>query len=401
EVETYNTSGSTSSDQLDLNDRFTLSGTYNFSDSTVQLKWDKADFEGAFKSYTLIDNSISWEKLATIETVTDTTITFRPNPLLFGIYYRYYAFINPLNSSPLGLANSDVFLVKNITQNPTLTPAPIWLSHNSTLGLIFGTSLNSQWVTRYDDQLNMGEEIIDLPSKYFVPFTGNKIYYTNNEIGIIQRNLETGDEKNIDIESLTTGGIFTNPSIGVCSDNEIVAFGYRAHDVSGSTLVSHVDIYNMATDVRLYHKEIAGSTIPPLPVISSNGTYAKLDNNVIGKVGATDIQALYGFSNTFYDFRQDNESEFITVGSPLIYIHDSETGTVKRTISIGGFYFRGYDPGSKHILLAQAGSETSQVVNIETGERKTLPMHTNDPTRLLLINGFIVNSGGDYFKAIN
>jgi hypothetical protein len=397
---------SISSQPANRTDQLTLTGEYRFSDSTMLLTWSKADFSGAFQSYTIRENG---QEKSTIYTIQDTTLRVRPTSLIYGESVSYQISLNAMFESYSPVSN--IIVQEKLIDVPIVNPMPDYFSYNKTLQSTFGyfnTSSPYQAI-KYSDPFMPQQTITSGSFSFATPYESPYIYITDLQHGIVQLNLETQEKKYIDILPFATGGIFNSVYVASASRNQIVTFGYRAHDATGQFIVQHVRVYDMINQLTLYHAEFATGGNELIPTISEDGQYLRRTFNSFYKINGTSFQFMGQPVSTygFLGFRQDASNEFMLIFNNVVNIYDSETTHFKRAINPPAFNFvyRGYDPVTHRILYAANNAKTCYAIHVDTGVATPLQAFSRDVSRFYLINGYLVHREdpgiGTYLKVIN
>jgi len=380
-------------------DQVKLVGQYRYSDGTVLLTWSKADFSGDFKSYSILENGIERPELVN---VSDTSVRFRPSDVIFGLPLNFYVRVNSLaGSSPI----SENYQVVKSIDTPTLDPLPNSLRFNNSLNAIIGISWNDKKLIRYDEAFNKVTEktVSSLSENFIAPYGGVYVYLSDLN-GAYQLNLETDEKKYITISPLILGDIVSSPFIVSASENQIVTFGYQARDISGG-LVNHSMVYNMMNNEILYHSQSSGfNEHASIPIISNTGSYLKILDKIYKLNGSNlEIQCEIPNGNGFLGFRPDNEDEFFMISSNIIYIYNSNSGIVKRTVSPPepDYFFVEFDAGTKSVLYNTNRGKKCYAINIDTLQPLVIGAFSEYFYGFRFINGYLVDIGGSYFKAVN
>lgn len=388
-IETRTTS---SSGYAVLNDDFSVKGQYRSSDSTMLLSWPKADFPGAFRSYSIIENGTETKN---ISNASDSSLRFRPSEIIFGLPVNFQVRLNAAGgTSPISFPLAQ----DNLTETPRLEPMQRYFRYNTTLNAIVGLSSSSTIITTYDPALTPQETHPIAYNSAFTPYMGAYIYYGDNDKGIVQLNLQTHEYNYIDILPMTTGGVYSAPVVASASVNQIVTFRYTAHNSSGTFLVNHHCVYDMANKVMLYKKEATQD----IPLISIDGQYLRFGDNMIYRLNGTVMELLCQLppEQGFLFFNPHNSGEAVTIYSNNVYVYDSETGVMKRKFnSPGGSYtYRGYDAATKNLLFAGSYEKVCYAINIDTQQQTEIKAYTTDAQYLQMINGYLFDQNGNYFK---
>lgn len=386
------------------NDRIELTGEYRFSDSTMLLNWDRADFPGAFLSYTILENG--GEK-QTIYNIQDTTVRLQPSAIIFGESVTFQVMINVANGFSPG---SNTLVQEKLLDIPILSPMPNYFTYNKTLQSIFGYfyNISPSQATKYSNELVPQQTITSGSFSFATPYESPYMYITDFEHGIVQVNLETQERKYINILPWTWG-IFYDVYVASASRTQIVTFGYRAHDAAGNSIVQHVRVYDMVNQVTLYHAEFASGGNELIPIISEDGQYLRRVYNQFYKINGTNLQfvglpvSTYGFLG----FRPDASNEFMLIFNNVINIYNSANINLLRTINPPALFYecRGYDPVTKQVLYAKNGAKICYLIHVETGVVTPVQAFANDVTQLFFINGYLLYRAspyeGTYIKVIN
>jgi len=384
-------------------DQLTLTGEYRFSDSTMLLTWNKADFSGSFQSYTIIENG---QEKSTIYSLQDTTVRVRPASVIFGESVSYQITTNSVNGySPA----SNAITQSKLVDFPILSPMPDRFSYNKTLQSIIGyfNTYTPYQATLYSPAFVPQQTVTSGSFSFATPYESPFIYTTDLEHGIVQVNLETQERKYIDILPWTWG-VFSSVYVASASRTQIVTFGYRAHNAAGSQVVQHVRVYDMVNQVTLYHSEFPMGGNEMIPIISDDGQYLRKVYNQFYKINGTSLQfvglpvSTYGFLG----FRPDASNEFMLIFNNVIYIFNSENAQLKRTINPPDLFFvyRGYDPVTQRVLYAGNDAKTCFAIHVETGVTTPIQAYSRNVSNFYFINGYLLHregSFGTYVKVIN
>lgn len=379
-------------------DRVDLLGEYRSSDSTMMLSWSKADFPGAFKSYSIIENDVEMREILN---VSDTSIRFRPTQVIFGLPVTFYVRLNPVDGST---SNSNAVYQEKLAVTPVLQPAQRYFRFNATLNSMVGIGSDLFALTLYDATMQPQATFSTSYRSAFVPYEGVHIYYGDYVKGIVQVNPQTNEYTYIDIVKMTTGGVFNSPFVVSASSNEIVTFRYRAHNSSGDYLVNHYRVYDMANQVTLYKEEASTAISDPVPVISTDGKYLRFPNNAIYRINGSALEPISELpaNEHFLSFRPDNSEEVLTRYGNNVYVYDAQTGNRKRTLTPPGtdYVFRGYDPATKNLFYVAPFATVCYAVDIDTQQRQAISAYTTDALHFDMVNGYLFDTDGDYFRAI-
>jgi hypothetical protein len=376
-------------------DTINLEGDYNASDSTVKLTWDKADFAGAFSSYTIIENGVEHPP---ITDVADTSLRFKPFDVIFGLSLSFGVRINSVQSySP---ASYDYFLERPV-ESPKLDPLPEIFAANKTLNAVFGWSPWAQTLRQYNNELEEQKSIQIGSYSCTIPYEGLYIYYTDYQQGIVQLNIQTNELNYIDIIPMTSWGFFSDAQVTSASVNQVVTFKYTAYDDNGFYLKDNIVIYDMANKVELYHQEFPSGTAGA-PMVSGNGKYIAFSDGKIYRIDGTALTFLYNLPGyAFIGFRPDNSEEILMSFHDTFYTYDAATGGLKRSFnSPGGYYMSlGYDPSIKSFVFAADYEKQVYGIDVDTGHKTTVKTYSSFAHQYKIVNGFLIAYDGHYFKA--
>ena len=396
EVQTVTKSGN-SDNFVAQQDRLTLTGEYRLADSTMFLSWDKADYSAAFMRYVITEGG---EETHTIVNATDSSLRFRPRDVMYGLGVWFSVRMYAEGGAS---AISNFLIQESLVETEHLSPVQDYLVYNATGDFIVGFVRSSGTATMFDRTMQLQSSVNVGSSGVTIPGGGNHVYYPDAEKGVVQFNLLTGERDYIDVVKMTTGGIFNGLSIFSASSNQIVTFRYRAHNSTGAYLVYHYCVYDMVNDLVLIETESQSAF--ESPVVSVDGRYLKLLGDNVYQIAGTTVTPLFQLPSgrSFLFFKPDNTDEVVTSGYDVVYVNDSQTGSLKRSITFpSDFIYRGYDPLTKNLLYTRNLSKFCWAINIETQEQRQINVYTKNASNFYMINGYMFDKETEnYFKAIN
>jgi hypothetical protein len=380
------------SDIVIRKDKVNLTGSYNTADSMVTLKWDKADFEGAFSKYVISEET-------TLKTVvdnsSDTTITFKASHITFGLPLFYFVEVESKNSiSPI----SNDFQIDQPATSLKLDPLPDVLKFNKTLNGIVGWRYEKGALCYYDQNLKKKSSPLYMSStsnnSFAAPYTSPYVYFGLGFSGIYQQNWETFNYQYIDLKNFAVKGFSTNTQVISASANQLVSFRYTGYDDAGINKITRTAIYDVVNNTINYDTP---SSVTPL--ISNTGKYIAISHKMY-RVNGVSLEFIYDLTNSISYFRDDNDEEFLDVTYPLISVYDTGTGTLKRTLSFPeGCTYVTYDANTQSLLFTGNNKNGIPRVNIETSESSTVNAYTYSYFDLKFVNGYLVDKNGYYGRA--
>lgn len=378
-------------------DNFAMTGSYSYADSTVTLAWDVADFPGAFKNYTILENGVPRESLVDVNT---NTLTIRPTYLVFGYAVSFSVQLNGMSGQNVQPLNA--FTVDRPIQTSSFSSQPSFITYSGTLGATVIRTQSPFRLQVVDNAWGVVDTFTGLTSAFVLPHDGNYFYTAdpaNNRL--VRTDMTSRTSNYLNVLPMTTGGFLTNLIVTRASSNQVVVFIYRAHNSSGTFLVYHIRVYDWVNQVTLYHQET--SILPGGPDISGNGQFLLFGDNLYQNVaGTVTFLRQLPAANQGWIFRPGNSNEVISQNSGNLSIIDAASGTLLRSIPppAPGYSMINYDAATGYFLFVNYGEKRCYAVHIDTGHVVTIPAYHGSGSTLRLYNGYIIDQNGYYFKAL-
>jgi hypothetical protein len=336
-----------------------LEMSYSFTDSMVNIKWNKPTFKGAFKSYTIGNGGAS--PLAEISNINDTTFSYKADAVL-GLGANVFVIYKTLRDWYAGYSLSAS--VNETVESQTLN-FPGRLSYNSSLGKLFAFD----WVTRNVNAYNLdftlaSQAQISGGADPYIADAGAYGYHING-LTVVRFDLLSGAETSHDeLSSIPNTNITSASADGIITMAGTIRLG-------GNPPTPFTQLKQFGSDVFIHFQAPFYNEPLTYSLVSGNGKYVHFPNQGHFKRLENGVLTMIG-ENLFniIAFRPDNNEELITrkLDGSVVILNASDL-SVKRTIPIPqpSYSFRFYDPVTNTVLFDREYSDVRYIVSVETG----------------------------------
>ncbi len=368
----------------------TLEATFNEADSTITVQTPKPTYYGPFLSYTIFENS---NEVGQTTNVNQTSFTFKSNSV--GVNYTSFIVLQSNVKTPASIyfnASKEISTAVRIRKFPQpLEKFTYNVDMNSVIG--FWGSGNSGQLFTLDPisfDITRTYNIFNGPG-FHIPYNGHFVYYSK-PAQLIQLNLTTLEEKPFDAITTQFG---SGPSKIYGSTPQIVSYTWFGPGGAGVPIYYYTCLYNMITN-QYFGLHTESSLVNY--VISDDGDFVNLKNTIY-RVNNNSLTPIGNIPSNvgWIGFRADNCKEFIARAGSGVYIYDTNTMSLKRTIpGPNGAGFVTYDTATKSLILYSYDAKELYCINIDTGSIKTY--RVNLPVVFGFIGGALILNSTDYVK---
>lgn len=366
-----------------------VTGSYDPSDTVATLNLPVAAYGAAFDYYSLSEGAT---ELARIRNKNDTTISVKIKNIGYNYTTGVVVSCNP--KDPTMPKESFGFRIDQTIRIFEL-PRPINKKYfNKDLNSIIGYWNSGQEHKFY--RIDPTSLVITDSSNtttmsgHAVPYGGRYIYFGRSK-KIVQYDLQTHEE----IEHPLRGVVLS------ASSNQLVAFYW--FDVTIGKITYNFSVHDLINDKEVIHSSYSRSELEEparTPSLAHGGAF--LDWNLVSHSlyslgsGTTTFVGQINVQGYHHGFRPDDDTEYITYWLNTVKIIDSNTATLKRTITAPMYAnFSSYDPVYKRLIFCSENEKKIYSIHIDTGEIKTYNYNASSAN---VLAGIVFIGPQSYFR---
>lgn len=401
--------GTTFSQTISRSDSFDMTASYSATDTLVSLSWDRADFDGTFKEYVIIENGVP------ISSINDPNVhflSFKPSIAVFGasgIYtVRLAAITGQFIESPRE------FRIPRFIESLQFSQRPVRFFYSAYLKAPVTQTLEPIGLQVHEQDWSIIQVVAGLPSEFVLAVNSPYFYTTDVASGrVIETDLDTGESKYFNVLPLPSHLSLRGIDILTVSSNRRVSYMYVAYNSDEKVTYSYNRVYDFA---KSQHDFWTLAFQKPLPLsLSDDGKYLMANSNgeactlptlnckgnVYEEINGVIQRVRQLFAHDAAFFRPGVPNEAISVHLGTVSVVDIKTGDIRQIPVPPGYSFANFDHASGYFFFVKEKGYLCYAVHIETLRQIEIPAYYSSiESRLELHNGYVIDQIGNYFRAI-